>query len=404
MRAALLLLLAVAAARAGDAGAIEGRVLDADGKGVEAATVTAHCVSTEEPVEVSAKTDRLGAFRFEGLAAGQYILSLPPPQEERKKKGTMEEEIAEAIFGATLRKVAHDLLRKNAAGHPHLVVVEAGRTAAHEFRIPRQLKVTLVFSLGGKPLPGAEVSLSRLDRRGDASWSVSVGRRGPPRTDALGSVALDAVPEGRYAVHAEIGDWSVGCGTVEVQGTEPLRFPIALGAREIRLRVLDSRGNPVKKAEPGAAGPGDWVGVMRKAFTDDMESQEGVYRIPYVGEGRYEAYLNTGTVHGAAEPVEILPNTADPEVVARIPPAGRIVVRVVDASGKPLEGHVTLQHPSGTPSWGEETDRKGVFAFDYVGTGAWRVGLRGEDNVDFAVARDVTVEEGKETAVELKAK
>ncbi len=404
MRAALLLLLAVAVARAGDTGVIEGRVLDPDGNGVEGATVTAYCVSTEEPLdEVSAKTDKLGAFRFEGLAAGKYILALPPKREE-KKKGTMEEEIAKAIFGDAFKKLGHTLLVKNAPGHPHLVEVEAGKTATHDIRIPREIPVTLVFTRGGKPYRGAEVSLSRLNLRGDASWSVSVGGRKPPRTDGEGRVSFDAVPEGRYAVHAEVGDWSVGCGTVAVEGTEALTLPVAVGDREIRIRVLDSRGSPVKKAEPGAAGPGEWVGVQRKAFTEDMESQDGVYRIPYIREGRYEAYLNTGTVHACSDPIEIVANAADPEVVLTLPPTGRIVVRVVDASGKPLKSYVTLQHPSGTPSWGEETDRKGVIAFDYVGTGAWRLGLRDEGNRDFAVARDVEVEESKETAVELKAK
>jgi len=401
-----VLLLAVGVARAGGAGAVEGHVVDADGNAAKGVTVTAHCVSTSEWVEVAVRTDESGAFRLEGLAAGRYVLMLTHEVEKPKLPGGAAGEFAKALgdaVGEVFRKATHDMLVKSAEKNPHRVDVEAGKTAVHDFRLARQLAVTLVLPRDGEPCAGAEVRLYPLEIRGETIPRRSA-ERSRPRTDAKGSISFDAVAEGIYAVIVEIGDWCVDCGRVTVEGTGPLRLPVVLGSHEIRLRVVDSKGNPVKKAEPGAAGPEEWVGVQRKAFADDIESKDGVYRIPYVGEGRYQAYLNTGTVYAAASPVEILPGSGDPDVLAKIPPTGRVVVRVLDAAGKPVrKAHVSLEHPSGTPAWGQEVRRNGEIAFDYVGTGPWRVGLQGEGS-ELTDVRDITVEESKEVVVELTAK
>jgi hypothetical protein len=264
------------------------------------------------------------------------------------------------------------------------------------------VRVTLVFQHRGRPVTGKAVDLIGVDARGKPGWRMTSGDDRPLRTDAAGAITFAEVPEGRYAVFVEVGDWEVRCGLVDVAGKEPMRLPVALGPHEARVRVLDGRGDPVREAGVSLWIDGrDWVGVVPRDF-GEVRSRTGVYEVPFLVKGSYRVCVNVGCGHALAAPFEV--GVGDPpEVVVRMDPMGSIVVRVTDAAGDPVrEAHVRALRVSDGAGIGEDTNRKGRVRFGDLTTGKWRVGLSGDGIDDFrGEPREVEVRGFEETLVEL---
>ena len=331
VRVAVALIILAAIAQAQETGTLHGVVLDPDGKPLAGRTISAHCVSTENPLSHTVKTNKRGVFRFEKLPAGSYILELGerrPPAD--KDAGSLGAAVAEQV----LRTLANAMRRANAKGHPHLVKVKPSREVRHDIRVPRRLPVTVVLQRNGEPVRGAVVHLNLLNDKDDTMWTASVGRAGRrPRTGRAGAVTFPSVPEGRYWVFLDSDGWQVSCGVHAIRGKDPVRISLTLGRYAVRIRVLDARGNPVTTAEPGLASETHWFSVAPSDFVE-LRSPTGVYTIPYVQEGRYRPFVNVGWSHTSAPTLTVGPKTPTPTVELRLPATGQLVVRVVDRHGR----------------------------------------------------------------------
>ncbi len=404
MRVASVLVLLLGVASAEETGTLHGRVLKADGKPWVGSAVTAYSVTSKEPFHRTTKTDVKGEFRFERLPVGKYVLAAGAEPKKRKKPqddlGRVVEELLEPLFGG----IADTVMRANADGHPHLVTVQNDRTVRHDIRLPKRVPITLALTRRGRPFPNAEVQLVGLNKKGKASWTVSVGKRRRPRTDAEGIVRFEAVPEGRYAVSVVSGRWEVGCGTVEVAGSESPTFSIKLGLYSVRVRVVDGQGKPVTKAGLGIVRlqKGPWGGGVRPKDMEEASSANGVYTVPYLHEGRHTAYVNAKSAHVSVRDIDVGPDSPNPEVVLRLPATGTLIVKAVDANGNPVEGvDIRVTDRSEIPGYMYTTNREGEIRPLELTAKTWLVGLT--DILDWkGKPQEVEVQPFTETRVKVK--
>lgn len=378
MRVAAALALLVSALRADESGAIEGQLIDGDGKPVAGWIVTAFQLKGDEVVRRTAETDAEGRYRIADLPAGTYSVGAAPKPPPEKKPRNLEEAIGAAIgkaFGEALVGAVEAAL----GGGPR-VTVAAGATARHDIRLPRVLDVEARVTSGGKPVAGAELKIFPVDADGNPSWTLTVGERPVPRSDLQGKMRIEGVKEGRHGIFCLVDEYEMLCGTFEARAQKdraPVQLNIDLGTYSIRIRVLDANGRPVPEAQPSAWQGDDkpWADAVRTRDMKPIRRADGIYVLPYLKQGRYGAFVNVGDAHAEGGPVEVGPENPAPEVVVRLTPRGTLVVRTVDAQGKAVPNvQILVSDPSGTPSYNYPTDDAGEFRLD-LSARAWKVGF-----------------------------
>jgi hypothetical protein len=395
VRTAVLLPILIAAAYAQDTGAIHGRVLIGD-KPWAGAVVTAYSATSKEFFTRTATTGADGRYRFEGLPVAEYVLAVGPVRKKPKRRWP--QDVGEAIgdyFRALVERTREEAVvavRLSAEDHPHRVRVLKGTVARHDIRLPREVPVVGMVTWKGKPVVGAAVQFVALNRKGRASWSVG-GPKQPPRTDREG-VFKAGLPAGKYALIIEIGKREVLVRTREVAGAET-RLPIVLGTHTIRVKIEDSRGRPIRKAEFGAFQLGDkdawgW-GVRTRDMTEEF-SKDGAYELSYIVAGRWKVYANVHSAH-VTETVDVGPATPNPQVVLCLPPTGPLIVRAVDKQGRPVKGvQIRVVHPSGMPGYSFPTNEKGEMRRE-LRAETWQVGRAARFGLGF---------EGEPLSIEVK--
>lgn len=406
VRTAAWLLALAGLLLAQETGTIEGRVLKGDGKPWAGAQVVAFGVSEKEVSRHITETGAEGGFRFEGLKPGRYVLSVRPKPKPKKRAGRDLESVLGEAIGKAIKEELFEglekvLAKKNADGAAHVVELKAGAVVRHDIRLPPEVPVDGKVIWMGKPVVGAVVRFVPLNKRGRPSWSRG-RRKVEPRTDREGWFDAGRIPAGDYALIIKIGSREVLPGSQDVAGTEA-HLPIVLGSHTIRIKIEDSRGQPVRKAEFGAfeiGQHGNWGWGVRTRDMREEASRTGIYELPYIVAGRWHAYTNVASAH-VAEMVEVGPTAPEPLVVLRLPPTGTLVVRAVDPQGRPVRNvHIRIVHPSGIPGYGFPTDEKGEMRRE-LRAEVWHVGRTARMGLGFeGQPLEIKVKAHAETVVE----
>ena len=366
------MVLLCALALAGETGAIEGRLLRADGSPWAEAQISAYKLGEKKIWRQDTETDQEGRFRLTDLPPGRYVIR-HGPRPEPGGGGPFDDLVTEMFEGLTLISLAQDAA--------DAITVEAGKTAHKMIRLPKQGSVRFKLTHGGKPVSGAEVKVFRVDAEDKPSFTLSLSRKHTPRTDRQGVVSLGEIDEGRYAVEVRIGDWSVYGGVHRVDSGTPRTVPVALGEHVVRVKVLDGAGKPVRTASVTVSwGEKDWD-FVRSRDMENTRSKDGVYAVPYCRAGLIRVWVNgPGDSTGGVREIE-----------------------VVDAKGQSVPGvHVNISNADsarGIPSFGYDVDRRGELRWE--GTlRRWRVRI---DDFDFVPSEGVIVkpEAGDERIVRL---
>jgi len=389
MRGLGLMLLSTLAFAA-DTGTIEGQLLNGDGTPWAGAQVTAYKLGEKEPWKRVAETDKEGRFRITDLPPGRYVLRPGPKPKPQPKTDNPFEELFKGLF---------EQLAQPSDGAADAITLEAGQTLHRDIRLPKHAPVRFVLTKGGKPVAGAEVEVFRVDANNQPGWTVTVGEKRPPRTDSAGVASLGEIDEGRYAVEFKVGQWSVYGGVHEVKGSEPHSFPVDLGAYSVRVKVLDGRGQPVPTAMIEVFwNKGSWD-FVRSRDMKEFPGKDGVYVVPYVRPGKVDVWVNgPGDSTGGCDAIEVGPKNPEPEVVVRLDATATLVIRVVDAAGKPVPGiHVCIENADeekGRPSFGYDVDRRGELR-QVVTLRRWRVRIEDHDrgNGEWTIAKPEANEE-----------
>jgi hypothetical protein len=249
------------APRAGSTAAIEGRVVDAEGRPVTWARVQAvrrlkywNGPFYESTVGVADETDDRGQFRLHSLPAGTYVVAAVPPTD-----------------GASVyRRTYHP--ETAALGRAEPVAVGEGAKPVVTIRLERVtvVRVTgIVFDANGMPVPNQSVSaLGPYTSEDGDVWRSQVHRR--PAVSSVsaadGTFALNGLSPGQYVLSAfntrgrrEPGDpFTLSEATITV-GTTPIE-----GLRVVLQPAATVRG----RFEWAGTGPAPWpaersIGAIR---------------------------------------------------------------------------------------------------------------------------------------------
>jgi uncharacterized GH25 family protein len=363
----LLLLLAAAATAGGDLGNLRGKILGPDGKPRKGLEVRAYCITETPQIEKLAKTDDAGEFKFLKLLPGRWLLEWGPID-----RAAAIAELAEQLGpvpDAELVKHAVELVRlKKIFGYPHIVKVKAGEDATHNIRLPRKRTIEFIVTHAGKPLANARVKRIPLDE--DARPLNGNPGKKSSATDESGTTRFDSFDDGPYAIIVLIDEWEVGFGVRELNAKSPKRIPLDMSPHSIELKLVDSLGAPVKEARVTFLPKPDWVFVR----ADVLRSQNGVSKVSYLPDGKYEAHASAGSAGARSKEIAVSAKTSGSALTITLPATGSIRVRVTDGAGKPIKGvHVLIRHAKGKPAFGQDTSGDGEVVVDELTAGEWRV-------------------------------
>ena len=294
----------------------------------------------------SSTTDRNGFYRIDGLPPGQYIVFKSRMDERADNIGL------ELMSNMRLKTVT---VRKGSFAR--LDVHDVGEDGVRVYGVVRE---------NGQPVPRALVTLLGSDRDGILGMGV---RANAANSD--GRYELVGIKPGDYVMQVSRFQGQPVQTTFEIDvpyEVNDYRFDIDLPTSEIHGRVIDTRGNPVRRmqislgsSDSALGGSGGLIGLiaengLSQARTDDngdfsMKSvASGTYRItaggrmgPGGGRGRRNrdgGGEDSGVVHGKAslEGVVVDGVTNVQGLVITVPLAGCISGIVLDGSGQPVDG------------------------------------------------------------------
>jgi hypothetical protein len=243
------------------------------------------------------------------------------------------------------------------------------------------------------PLDGATVALIRLNRRQQSTPSESSPQFDPAerpgdvaRTSGSGRFRFEQVAAGSYLL-ATMADG---------------RAPICVGP--ITLAPGETKTQTIRLLQPGgialggqvfAAHPGSAVAASRVRAIEQLPDRGAADRFARVFQtvadeaGKYEMVLDAGTYALFAEADGHVPArdwlhlTHDQTLDLHLGPASRLLGKVVErGSNKPIADAdlwVLPQRPGASaPARDVHSDRIGLFAFNQLGPGSYRIGARKE--------------------------
>lgn len=283
---------------------VEGRVVDASGRGVGGAEVRARDVEPIEPgpgrtwsaVISTARTDAGGRYRLTGLGDRTQIGFEPPPP-----------------------LVAPNSIVFEGAGTVPDVVVSEGASA-----------VVTVVDADAKPVAGASVKWARLEHP-EPGTTVYVWAGEPVLTDASGRATLSGIPRGSesgLSVDPPQGDERFGSfNDVHWDGRD---VEVSLArAQRIRGRVVDRTGKPASDASVHLKAPSG-VRMTRRVATDGTFTFDGVEPgTVYVGATREERRASEFPGVEAEPPrwIEVVPGSPVEIVLADAPVTVAVTIR-----------------------------------------------------------------------------
>lgn len=318
----------------GAGGAVEGRVLDAEGRLVAGAVVRVASANayrqivledgtpTQPQDAVEVRTDGKGAFRVEGVEVGDTV-------------------VRARAEGCALGEAK--------------VAVTADATARTEIVLrPGGALVGVVKDGGGLPIAGAEIQVGRY---GDIAGSMA-------HSGSDGSYRVDGLTAGAVEVKAESEGRGETAGTVNVtEGGETRWDPVLSRGCVTRGRVVDGDGRPRAKWNIRAEGIEEGASWRGTALTD----AEGRFTLDNCGSPvlRVEAIAPTVADEFPWYPSVIRTDVragADDVVFTvkdRDVPSAFITGRVIDPDGRPVGGaDIRVRHTATriTPSHYADAD------------------------------------------------
>jgi len=272
------------------------------------------------------QSDQRGEFRFENLAAGEWLLTVEGP----------------GVYGALLKPVRVTL--DDEVANLKIVVRPASEVAG---------RLTVGDQNGPCPsgsvqfippmpterlaLPQGAVGAVRIENDANANtMAIEV------KTESDGSFHVDAVPSGDYLLHARCDEHQIADGpktvTVSEQPAPKLHFRFVEGLGIITT-VRDEAGRPIPLVEVVIAAankqtltPVQAALARRRGLTDD----HGVYRFGGLQAGSYRVTARYTAINGKAsveETIALVDGGVSENVDLTLPGAGTIRVRVHTPNG-----------------------------------------------------------------------
>ena len=291
-----------------------------------------------------ARTDHEGRFRFAGLEAGTYDLTLVDSRGQAHHKETVEL--------TRDREVELDLLS----------VTLAGRVLDSSDKQPLSgVRVTLLPPRGGEVDTGSFLKLGAV-------------------TDARGAFRLPDVPGGSWRVQAVLEGYAPGEQSVDVNASSAAEeLEIALQATEgVTLQVALASGRAPGYVRAAVIDPAGQVVASGTYPT----GEEGRLRIAIVPAGSWELVLEADGAAPVTLPVTApgsagravlpLPCALDLEVPALMTARVGARVTLTDQDGKPYR-----------TTWGDTLKgfplEAGVLKLDRLAPGTWKLDVRADD-------------------------
>lgn len=270
-------------------GRIAGRVIDRRGEAVPNARLRAQRVNAEaDPIRLgtgAVETSPQGEFAFEGLAAGEYTLSVEDDQNWFRSR---------ARFGRT--ELTGLVLEDGAALDGLEIVVQPASDVTCEVR-----------GLDGQPVAGATVVAQRVD----TTDGLSLGENA--RTSGAGVAVLSGLAEGEYRLIArKDDDVGVSISRVRVRSgeSEQARVTLRRGGR-ISIQVQSATGEALNAAMHVVDGDGiDWARGSAEWSFDELGPRwtlgplaPGSYRVSAALSEQGDASANVQLTSGEHESV-----------------------------------------------------------------------------------------------------
>lgn len=343
--------------------AITGSVLDADGKPVAEAYVSAWMTRGRDSNHRSGRSAADGTFRLAGLAPGTWRLSAHAD-------------------GETLAQLA---------------AVAAGASGV---KLQARGKATLeivVLRPDGTPATGLALT---LDPENASNQTLTTG------ADGRATAALHRGQAWRLAARPEGFSALARSGTVPSEGAIPAVELRLDAGRTLRGRLLGHDGRPVPQLGVAVARQAG----RRRGGDADASAQpddQGAFVIAGLTPGPLVLTVTAASGRGQLLQQDVLvPAVGDPPVLELVLPAlGSISGRLRDPPANKERANIMLANPLGRVHLWAEADAEGGFRFPQVPVGSYAVvGYRmGPDGGGTQASANCTVSIGTDSVVELGA-
>jgi protocatechuate 3,4-dioxygenase beta subunit len=359
---------------------ITARVVDEEGAPIADMLVTADAFDgpAVRTGSRSRTTDDRGAVRLWGYSPGTYKVCAVPNSGPNRQEA--EGFVRTCHHAATSDGEAQPLTVAN--GDPPEVEIRMRRTRL--FRISG-----IVIDASGQIAPAASVSLVILERSGTSGHSIQ---------NNGGNFSVGGIAPGEYVITAEVPYRSgpddktrpVGYAMVSVQSADVENLVVAMSepptvrgrlvfeggappdARSINIRTRGARGTIAMAMGRSGATP------VKTDLSFELEGVVGPNLLEVTAPGEWVVKsVRYGGQERVNVPTEFKSHT-DPsalEIVLTNRPA-KLVVRVLDVKGQPMEGARVLLFPADPRQW----DGGGA-------TSVWRFGVQREGTYEFAGLR-----------------
>ncbi len=440
--------------------ALEGMVLDPDGRGLPAAVVTARgrlrpppgyrFGLSENPLPAALVVSGAdGRFRIAGLPgglytiaaaharhAGAYLRDVSLPRAERIElrlgragitlTGQVSDEGGGPIAGARLlaqgRWLAMFGALTSSSGEYRLIVPEEAsellavadgyaptrwrsrleRDERHDLRLAAGARVTGRVLADGRPAPGAIVRLMTSGLGPRDHWERSTV------SGADGGFGFTDLPAAQFRPLAQQGSSVSQTRTpvvLRAGGTESVELLLEPGAT-VRGRVQDDRGQPVAEAEVGVQEAGRKIGweAARGTLTGVRVQPDGRFVLEGVPPGPMELTPTAVGFAGGERTVQVGPQVAG-EVVLVMARRIRISGTVLRSDGQPaadaqVRGHSQALGGGSDVLSAARPDAVGRFGID--GLGAGQVSLTAWTDREAVIREGIRVQAGDHQEVALR--